>query len=66
MNPYWLLRAFVKAPNISHAATTGLESAGKKWPNPTMPEFIENLLTLFSRHLNFSHFGSFQILAVCV
>jgi len=44
MNPYWLLRAFGKTPNISHATTTGLESAGEKQLNPTVPEFIENLL----------------------
>jgi hypothetical protein len=43
MNPYWLLHAFVKTPNISHATTTGLESAGEKQLNPTVPEFIENL-----------------------
>jgi hypothetical protein len=43
MNPYWLLRAFVKTPNISHATTTGLESAGEKQLNPTVPELIENL-----------------------
>jgi len=43
MNPYWLLRALGKTPNISHAATTGLESAGEKHPNPTVPELIENL-----------------------
>ena len=42
MNPYWLLRAFVKTPNISHATTTGLESAGEKQLNPTVPELIEN------------------------
>jgi len=44
MNPYWLLRAFGKTPNISHATTTGLESAGEKQLNPTVPELIENLL----------------------
>jgi hypothetical protein len=43
MNPYWLLRAFGKTPNISHATTTGLESAGEKQLNPTVPELIENL-----------------------
>ncbi len=43
MNPYWLLHAFVKTPNISHAATTGLESAGEKQLNPTVRELIENL-----------------------
>jgi hypothetical protein len=43
MNPYWLLRAFGKTPNISHATTTGLESVGEKQLNPTMPELIENL-----------------------
>jgi len=43
MNPYWLLRAFGKAPNISHVMTTGLESAGEKQLNSTVPEFIENL-----------------------
>ena len=42
MNPYWLLRAFGKTPNISHATTTGLESAGEKQLNPTVPELIEN------------------------
>jgi hypothetical protein len=45
MNPYCLLHAFVKTPNISHAATTGLESAGEKQLNPTVPELIENLLS---------------------
>jgi hypothetical protein len=44
MDPYWLRRAFVKTPNISHATTTGLESAGEKQLNPTVPELIENLL----------------------
>ncbi len=44
MNPYWLLRAVVKTPNISHATTTGLESAGEKQLNLTVPELIENLL----------------------
>jgi len=43
MNPYWLLHAFVKTPNISHATTTGLESAGEKQLNPKVPELIENL-----------------------
>jgi hypothetical protein len=43
LNPYWLLRAFVKTPNISHATTTGLESAGEKHPNPTVSELIENI-----------------------
>jgi hypothetical protein len=44
MNLYRLLHAFVKTPNISHATTTGLESAGEKYPNPTaVPELIENL-----------------------
>jgi hypothetical protein len=38
-----LLHAFDKTPNIGHAPTTGLESAGKKWPNTTVPEIIENL-----------------------
>jgi len=38
---YWVLRAFGKTPNISHATTTGLESAGKKRLNPTVPEIIE-------------------------
>jgi len=42
LNPYWLLRAFVKTQNISHATTTGLESAGEKQLNPTVPELIEN------------------------
>jgi hypothetical protein len=44
MTPYWLLRAFAKTPNISHTATTGLESAGEKHPNHTVTELIENLL----------------------
>jgi hypothetical protein len=43
MKPYWPLHAFGKTPNISHATTTGLESAGEKWLNPTVPELIENL-----------------------
>jgi hypothetical protein len=43
---YWLLHAFGKTPNISHATTTGLESAGKKQLNPTVPELIENILDL--------------------
>jgi hypothetical protein len=43
MNPYWLPRTFVKTPNISHAAMIGLESAGKKQPNPTVRELIEKL-----------------------
>jgi hypothetical protein len=43
MNPYWLLRAFGKTPNISHTTTTGLESAGEKRLNPTVSELIENL-----------------------
>jgi hypothetical protein len=43
MNPYWLLHGFDKTPNISHATTTGLESAGKKRLNPTVPEIIENI-----------------------
>jgi len=47
MNPYWLLRAFGKTPNISHATTTGLESAGEKQLNRTVPELIENLQKLF-------------------
>jgi len=42
LNPYCLLHAFVKTPNISHATTTGLESAGKKQLNPTVPELFEN------------------------
>jgi hypothetical protein len=46
MNPYWLHRAFGKTPNISHATTTGLESAGENRLNPTVPELIENLLFL--------------------
>ena len=37
MTPYWLLRTFGKTPNISHATTTGLESAGEKQLNPTVP-----------------------------
>jgi len=41
---YWLLHSFGKTPNISHATTTGLESAGKKRLNPTVPDIIENLL----------------------
>jgi len=43
---YWLLHAFGKTPNISHTTTTGLESAGKKQLNPTVPELIENILDL--------------------
>ena len=43
MNPYWLLRAFGKTPNISHATTTGLESAGEKQLKPMVPELIESL-----------------------
>jgi hypothetical protein len=46
MNPYWLLQTFSKTPNINHATTTGLESAFKKHPNPTVPELIEKLLEL--------------------
>ncbi len=41
MNPYWPHHALGKTPNISHATTTGLESAGKKYLNPTVPELIE-------------------------
>jgi hypothetical protein len=48
LNPYWLLGAFGKTPNISHATTTGLESAGEKQLNSTAPELIENLLFLSS------------------
>ena len=43
LNPYWLLHALGKTPKISHATTTGLESAGKKQLNPTVPKVIENL-----------------------
>jgi len=43
LNPYWLLHVLGKTPNISHATTTGLESAGEKQLNPTVPELIENL-----------------------
>jgi len=43
MTPYWLLLTFGKTPNISHATTTCLESAGEKQLNPTVPEFIEAL-----------------------
>jgi len=43
LNLYWLLRALGKTPNINHATTTGLESAGKKQLNPTVPALIENL-----------------------
>ena len=43
LNPYWLLRAFGKTPNINHATTTGLESAGEKQLNPTVRELIKNL-----------------------
>jgi hypothetical protein len=43
MNPYWLLRAFVKTTNISHATTIGLESTEKKQLNPAVSELIENL-----------------------
>jgi hypothetical protein len=50
MNPYKLLRAFGKAPNISHASTAGLESAFKKWPNVTVPEFIEKLYFSLSKN----------------
>ncbi len=46
--PYGLPPAFVKALNISHATTTGLESAGEKQLNPTVPELIENLSFLTS------------------
>ncbi len=46
MNPYWLFRAFAKTPNISHAATTGLESAGEKQLSPTVLELIENLRSI--------------------
>jgi hypothetical protein len=46
MKPYWLLHAFGKTPNISHTTTTGLESAGEKRLNPTVPELIENLLAV--------------------
>jgi len=42
LNSYWLLRASSKTPNISHATTTGLESAGKKQLNPTVPELIDS------------------------
>jgi len=41
LNPYWLLHALGKTPNIRHATRAGLESAGKKHPNPTGPELIE-------------------------
>ncbi len=44
---YWLLHAFGKTPNINHATTTGLESAGEKQLNPTVSELIENLLVTF-------------------
>ncbi len=50
MNPDWLLHAFGKTPNISHATTTGLESAGEKQLNPTMPELIENLPAILYEH----------------
>jgi len=43
MAPFELLHAFGKTPNIGHAPTTGLESAGKKWPDTTVPWIIENL-----------------------
>ncbi len=43
LNYYWLLCVSGKTPNISHATTTGLESAGKKQLNLTVPEIIENL-----------------------
>jgi len=43
LNPYWLLHAPGRTPNISHATTTGLESAGKKQLNSTVLELIENL-----------------------
>ncbi len=48
LNPYWLLRAFLKTPNINHATTTGLESAGEKQLNPTVPEFIKNWTNLLT------------------
>jgi len=41
LNPYWLLHTLGKTPNISHATTTGLESAGKKQLNPTVPELTK-------------------------
>ncbi len=53
MNPYWLLRAFVKTSNISHAATTGLESAGEKQLNPTVPELVEEFSIYFPNLLKF-------------
>ncbi len=52
MNPYWFLRALGKTPNISHTTTTGLESAGEKQLNPTVPELIENLRDLRPPILN--------------
>ncbi len=45
INPCWLLRAFLKTPNISHATTTCLESAGEKQLNPAAAKIIENLQT---------------------
>jgi hypothetical protein len=42
LNLYWLLHAFVKTPNISHATKTGLESAFKKQLSPTVLGPIEN------------------------
>jgi hypothetical protein len=41
-DPYWLRHAFIKNPNISHATTAGLESAGEKQLNPTVSELIES------------------------
>jgi hypothetical protein len=37
------LHTFGKTPNIGYASTIGLEGAGKKWSNTTVPEIIENL-----------------------
>ena len=54
MNPYWFLRAFVKTPNISHATTTGLESAGEKQLNPTIePDKCPNLLRTYVSSFKF-------------
>jgi len=46
---YWLLHGFGKTPNISHATTTGLESAGKKRLNPTVREIIENIRSKYQK-----------------
>jgi hypothetical protein len=50
-DPYWLFRAFFKTPNISHATTTGLESAFKKQLNSTVLEPIEKLRNVLPKTL---------------